>query len=228
MILSFYKFIILENLPELKAALQKKCLKLNIKGTIIIAHEGINLNIEGEQEKISYFCDFLKEEKYFNNIEYKTRSNQIPAFKKLKVKIKKQIITAKIDNIDVKNNKGTYLSPQEWDNLLSDSKTMLIDTRNYYEYAMGTFKGAINPKIHSFSELKNWLDSNLQSISKERNIAMFCTGGIRCEKSTAYLKQQGFQNIYQLKGGVISYLSSDTDGNKWQGKCFLFDDNISF
>ena len=128
---------------------------------------------------------------------------------------------------DVEKNTGTHLSPQEWDTLLSDSNTMLIDTRNHYEYAMGTFKGAINPKIHNFSELKNWLDGNLQSVSKKKNIAMFCTGGIRCEKSTAYLKQQGFKNIYHLKGGILSYLNSDKTENKWQGQCFLFDDRIS-
>lgn len=227
MILSFYKFVALQNLPTIKTNLQKKCLQLKLNGTILIANEGINANLEGEPKKLQDFCKFIDMFNFFHNIEFNFSPNKPnSAFKKLKVKIKKEIITAKIKDLNLAEGSGTYLTSKDWDQLLADEDKILIDTRNHYEFALGTFKGAINPKIQNFSELKNWLDVYLKTAPKEKKIAMFCTGGIRCEKSTAYLKQQGFKNVYHLKGGIISYLKNTSNPENWQGKCFVFDDRL--
>jgi UPF0176 protein len=227
MILSFYTFIELKDLISIKLILQKECSILDFKGTIIISNEGINFNIEGKKKKLAEICCFLTKKQLFGNVNFITCFNNTNAFQRLKLKLKKESITSRINNISIKKNTTSYLSTQEWDILLSISTTILIDTRNYYEYASGSFKGSINPKIHNFSELKNWLDVKMKSLSKSTSVAMFCTGGIRCEKGTAYLKQKGFKNIYQLRGGILSYLSTNQNNNLWRGKCFLFDDRSS-
>jgi UPF0176 protein len=205
------------------------CKKHKIKGTIILAKEGLNSTLAGSHESIQEFCKYLRSYDIFSDIIFKeSRSESIP-FQKMKVKIKDEIVTFGVKTLDM-SKKGEYLNSAEWDKLISKKETILIDTRNYYEYAMGTFNGAINPHTHHFTEMVAWLDAHLLNDDKERNIAMFCTGGIRCEKSTAYLKQKGFKNIYHLKDGIIKYIEENRNNanSLWQGKCFVFDDRVTY
>ena len=228
-IISFYKFIDIKDVNSLKAELLKFCNEQKIKGTIILAKEGINATLAGGSEAIKKFCDFLKSYEIFNDIKFKKSFSDLPPFQKMKVRIKEEIVTFKVKDLDM-SQRGDYLNSKEWDELIKKDDTILIDTRNYYEYAMGTFKGATNPRIHHFTELAAWLDDKLKKNDKDNNIAMFCTGGIRCEKSTAYLKQKGFKNVYHLKDGIIKYIDDNKDNphSSWEGGCFIFDDRITY
>jgi UPF0176 protein len=227
-----YKFI---NIPEneilsIQQKVKQLCIDMQIFGTILLAPEGINFTISGINEKIIQFMIALQSIKYFNNLEYNslTQSFFIP-FKKMKVRCKKEIVALKDKNLNILQEKpGQYLNSQEWDTLISSQDVIIIDTRNNFEYAYGTFENAINPNIQSFSELPQWLQDNLDLQNKKQKIAMFCTGGIRCEKSTAYLTSLGCENVYQLKGGVIQYFI-DNHGKKslWNGNLFIFDDRIA-
>ena len=228
-IISFYKFVNIQEINPLKTKLLEFCNEHKIKGTIILAEEGINATLAGNNEAIKKFCDFLKSYEIFDDIKFKKSSSVLPPFQKMKVRIKEEIVTFKVKDLDM-SKRGNYLNSKEWDELIKQDDTILIDTRNYYEYAMGTFKRAINPHIHHFTELVPWLDCNLKEGDKSKNIAMFCTGGIRCEKSTAYLKQKGFKNVYHLKDGIIRYIDDNKDNpdSSWKGKCFIFDDRITY
>ena len=228
-IISFYKFVNMQDLQSLKIDLLCFCNQKMVKGTIMIANEGINATLSAKQESINQLCHYLKDFHVFNGIEFQISSSEDIPFKKMKVKIKKEIVNFNVPTLDL-SRRGNYLSPQKWDEIIVKDNTILIDTRNYYEYAIGTFKGAINPHIHHFTELPRWLESNMQEKNKKQNIAMFCTGGIRCEKSTAYMKQLGFQNVYHLKNGIIKYLENNRENfnSNWRGKCFVFDDRIIY
>ncbi len=228
-ITSFYKFVKIKNLQSLKAELLNFCNKHNIKGTIIIANEGINSTIAGDEILINNFCTFLQKHTFFKDTKFKISFSDIRPFKKMKVKIKKEIVTFNTNELDM-SQKGTYLISKEWDQLIAKEDTIVIDTRNYYEYAMGTFKGAINPHIHHFTELADWLKGSLKEEDKKKNIAMFCTGGIRCEKSTAFLKQLGFEKVYHLKDVILKYLEDNKENpnSTWQGECFVFDDRVKY
>ena len=228
-IISFYKFVNLEDTQSLKAELFDFCNQHDIKGTIIVANEEINSTLSANQDSIDKFCNHLKSFDFFNDIEFKISFSEIRPFKKLKVKLKKEIVTFNVEELDL-SKKGTYLNYKEWDELIKNDDTIVIDARNYYEYAMGTFRGAINPHIHHFTELSKWLKGNFKESDKKQNVAMFCTGGIRCEKSTAYLKQLGFENVYHLKDGIIKYLENNQKNphSTWQGECFVFDDRITY
>ena len=228
-ITSFYKFVKIENLQSLKAKLLNFCNQHNIKGTIIIAKEGINSTIAGDEISINNFCTFLQKHTFFKDTKFKISFSDIRPFKKMKVKIKKEIVTFNTNELDM-SQKGTYLISKEWDQLIAKEDTIVIDTRNYYEYAMGTFKGAINPHIHHFTELADWLKGSLKEEDKKKNIAMFCTGGIRCEKSTAFLKQLRFEKVYHLKDGILKYLEDNKENpnSTWQGECFVFDDRMKY
>ncbi len=228
-ITSFYKFVKIKNLQSLKAELLNFCNKHNIKGTIIIANEGINSTIAGDEISINNFCTFLQKHTFFKDTKFKISFSDIRPFKKMKVKIKKEIVTFNTNELDM-SQKGTYLISKEWDQLIAKEDTIVIDTRNYYEYAIGTFKGAINPHIHHFTELADWLKGSLKEEDKKKNIAMFCTGGIRCEKSTAFLKQLGFEKVYHLKDGILKYLEDNKENpnSTWQGECFVFDDRVKY
>jgi UPF0176 protein len=228
-IISFYKFVNLEDTQLLKTELLNFCTQHDIKGTIIIAAEGINSTLAANQESVDQFCDYIKSFDFFNDIEFKISFSEIRPFKKLKVKLKKEIVTFNEEELDL-FKKGTYLNSKEWDELIKKDDTIVIDARNYYEYAMGTFRGAINPHIHHFTELAQWLKGNFKEGDKKQNVAMFCTGGIRCEKSTAYMKKLGFENVYHLKDGIIRYLEDNQENphSAWQGECFVFDDRITY
>jgi UPF0176 protein len=224
---TFYKFVALTDLPELKLQLIKFCRENEIKGTILIAEEGINSTVTGTRESIDKFYTFIKSIDQFDDLEFKESLNAYMPFKRLKIKIRKEIVTFKV-GVDAAKNSGVALNADEWDKLLATPEAIVIDTRNDYEVAFGTFKGAINPKTRVFTELPNWVENNLTDNDKEKPVLMFCTGGIRCEKSTAYMKQIGFKKVYHLKGGVLKYLEDTNNRNQnWLGTCFVFDDRLA-
>ncbi len=230
-IISFYKFVKILELEKLKVKIENICNKFDIKGTILIAPEGINGTIEGSQNNIDRFLLEFKINKNFSDIEPKYSYSKKDSFNRMKVRLKKEIVTIGDTKVDPNKYVGKYIDPSEWNEFISDPNTMLIDTRNAYEVSIGTFKGAINPETKSFRDLPKWIKNNLETIDdnyKDKKIAMFCTGGIRCEKSTSYLVQKGFTNVSHLKGGILKYLENvPKNESLWDGECFVFDQRVS-
>jgi UPF0176 protein len=201
--------------------------ELEVKGTILLALEGLNGTISGSKASIDGVIQFLQDDGRFDNLEIKFSYSEAIPFKRLKVKLKKEIVTLGVEHIDPLSSVGTYIAPQDWNSLISDPDVVLIDTRNNYEYEIGSFKGAINPNTETFREFPTYTKDNLEQY-RGKKVAMFCTGGIRCEKSTAYLKSQGFDTVYHLHGGILKYLEEvDEDQSLWEGECFVFDDRVA-
>ena len=227
---TFYKFLVLENYKELKIKFDKSLSKINIKGTILLANEGINGTIAGLESDLKKFFLYMDKFSQFKDITPKFSSSNKNPFLRMKVRLKKEIVTIGIPDVSPSNLVGKYLNVEEWNELLNESDSMIIDTRNDYEVSIGTFKNSINPKIKSFRNFPNWVQKNLidKKVSKKSKIGMFCTGGIRCEKSTSYLKQLGFENVFHLDGGILKYLENvKSDENEWKGECFVFDYRVS-
>ncbi len=227
---TFYKFLVLEDYKELKIKFEKSLIKTNIKGTILLANEGINGTIAGSGRDLKKFFLYLDKFSQFRDIAPKFSCSNKNPFLRMKVRLKKEIVTIGIPEVSPSNLVGKYLNIEEWNELLNESDSMIIDTRNKYEVSIGTFKNSINPNIKSFREFPKWVKKNLidKKISKKSKIGMFCTGGIRCEKSTSYLKQLGFKNVYHLDGGILNYLENvKSDENEWKGECFVFDYRVS-
>ena len=229
-IVTSYKFVQIDNPEVMKDTLKKICIDNEVKGTILIASEGINFTISGAKSNLEIFLTKINSIKEFEDLEYKnsTEASFIP-FKKMKVRLKNEIVTLKDGDLDMhKNPPGEYLNPQDWNKLISEQNVVLIDTRNSYEFAFGSFENSINPDTQSFSELPEWFEKNVDMNDKTKKIAMFCTGGIRCEKSTAYVKSLGFENVYHLKGGVLKdFEETKSAVNLWSGSLFVFDDRIA-
>ena len=226
-IIAFYKFIKISNLQQLQAKTQKLTENLNIKGTILIAPEGINGTIEGKTKNINAFLKSLSRDKRFKDLEPKFSYAEKNSFHRMKVRIKKEIVTIGDTRIDPNKHIGKYINPLDWNKFVSDPNTILIDTRNNYEVSIGTFKNAINPNTKSFREFPMWFEINKNKL-KNKKIAMFCTGGIRCEKSTSYAVKNGFKDVYLLKGGILKYLEDiPKDESLWNGECFVFDQRVS-
>ena len=227
---TFYKFLVLENYKELKIKFDKSLSKTNIKGTILLANEGINGTIAGSESDLKKFFLYIDKFSQFKDITPKFSSSNKNPFLRMKVRLKKEIVTIGIPEVSPSNLVGKYLNVEEWNEFLNESDSMIIDTRNDYEVSIGTFKNSINPKIKSFRNFPNWVQKNLidKKVSKKSKIGMFCTGGIRCEKSTSYLKQLGFENVFHLDGGILKYLENvKSDENEWKGECFVFDYRVS-
>ena len=227
---TFYKFLVLENYKELKIKFDKSLSKTNIKGTILLANEGINGTIAGSESDLKNFFLYMDKFSQFKDINPKFSSSNKNPFLRMKVRLKKEIVTIGIPEVSPSNLVGKYLNVEEWNEFLNESDSMIIDTRNDYEVSIGTFKNSINPKIKSFRNFPNWVQKNLidKKVSKKSKIGMFCTGGIRCEKSTSYLKQLGFENVFHLDGGILKYLENvKSDQNEWKGECFVFDYRVS-
>jgi UPF0176 protein len=224
---ALYKFVRLENFEALRAPLLAKMSSLDVKGTLLLAAEGINGTIAGSKTAIEQVLIFLAQDVNLNNFSYKISYNDENPFHRTKVKLKKEIVTMGVEGIDPNQVVGTYVKPKDWNALISDPEVLLVDTRNDYEVEIGTFEGALNPDTETFREFPQYVKDNLDK-TKHKKVAMFCTGGIRCEKSTAYLKEQGFEEVYHLEGGILKYLeevpSSDT---MWQGECFVFDGRVA-
>ena len=223
---SFYKFSEINDLKNLKDKFFLFLKEKKIYGTVLIASEGINGTVSGLDSNIIKMIDFIKSDTRFHDIEYKlSYTDEIP-FYRTKVRLKKEIVTLGV-KLKKSDFNATYLEPNEWNELLKDDDVILIDTRNKYETAIGTFKNAIDPGTKSFREFPEFVNNNLNH-QKDKKIAMFCTGGIRCEKSTAYLKSKGFKHVYHLKGGILNYLKKINKKNSlWSGECFVFDNRVS-
>ncbi|WP_416878285.1 rhodanese-related sulfurtransferase [Litorimonas sp.] len=226
-IAALYQFTALPDYEALQPSLLKMCELLEIKGTILLAQEGINGTISGTHEAIDELLEFLREDPRLSDLEAKFSEAESAPFYRMKVRLKKEIVTMGVDDIDPNKVVGTYVDPADWNELISDSDTILIDTRNDYEVEIGTFKGAVNPKTKTFRDFPNWVEENRESISKPK-VAMFCTGGIRCEKASAFMKQNGFEDVYHLKGGILKYLETQPEEESlWGGECFVFDQRVA-
>ena len=220
---TFYKFCKIQDLPLFRNKLLQFCKQNSILGTILLGEEGINATVCALQEDIKKVYEYLSQYEFFNSILYKETLSKKPPFDKMICKIKNEIVTIK--EKDVEHNPGEYIKPNEWDNFIENEDILLVDTRNDYEYHMGTFEGAKNPNTNSFVEFKEWCIKNIPD--KHKKIAGFCTGGIRCEKSTSWLKKAGYQNVYHLEGGIIAYFIETKNKNKkWKGDCFVFDNRV--
>ncbi|NQZ83522.1 MAG: rhodanese-related sulfurtransferase [Colwellia sp.] len=224
---ALYKFVRLENFEALKAPLLASMENNNVKGTLLLAQEGINGTIAGIKHDIDAVLDFLRSDIRLAKLSHKESFHQSNPFQRTKVKLKKEIVTMGIEGIDPNQVVGTYVKPKDWNALISDPDVLLVDTRNDYEVEIGTFENALNPDTTSFREFPEYVKQNLDK-NKHKKVAMFCTGGIRCEKSTAYLKEQGFEEVYHLEGGILKYLEEvPAEETMWQGECFVFDGRVA-
>ena len=224
---ALYRFVRLENFELIRSPLLQVMLDNNIVGTLLVAHEGINGTVAGSREGVNTLLAWLKSDPRLSALSHKESFHKDAPFYRTKVKLKKEIVTMGVENIDPNRTVGTYVKPEDWNALISDPDVLLVDTRNDYEVGIGTFKGATNPKTSSFREFPGYVAKNLDA-SQHKKVAMFCTGGIRCEKSTAYLKEQGFDEVFHLDGGILKYLESvPKDESLWQGECFVFDNRVA-
>jgi len=224
---ALYKFVRLDDFESLQQPLLERMKEHNVKGTILLAHEGINGTISGPPAGVKTVLDWLQQDQRLDPLDVKESEHTEAPFHRSKVKLKKEIVTMGVENIDPNKSAGTYVDPEQWNKLLEEDDVVVIDTRNKYEVEIGSFKNAINPETNSFREFPEYADKHLADL-KDKKIAMYCTGGIRCEKSTAYLKQQGFKDVYHLKGGILKYLEKTQPQNSlWQGECFVFDDRVA-
>ena len=225
-ILSFYEFnsFDLSQVKENQKKLSIECKKLDIIGTIILAEEGINGTISGDEESIDFINVFLSKIGYKANI--KTSFSKKNPFKRLKVKIQNEIVTFNQFG-KFASNTGEFIEPEEWDDFIQSGDVKIVDVRNFYETVIGNFPNSLDPQTETFTEFKDFVDTELIK-SKQKKIAMYCTGGIRCEKASSYMKDIGFENVFQLKGGIINYLNTkDKHNGVWEGECFVFDERVS-
>lgn len=228
---AFYQFAALPDFRALREPLRALCTGLDLKGSVLLAHEGINGTIAGSDEAIDRFVAELKDGPLFggrlDNLELKfSEAAQMP-FQRLKVRLKKEIVTLGDTTVDPTRQVGTYVDPGDWNELIGSPDIMVLDTRNAFEVAMGSFEGAVDPKIASFGQFKEFAARHLDP-AKHRRIAMFCTGGIRREKASAYLLAQGFSEVYHLKGGILKYLEeTPRQDSRWRGNCFVFDERVA-
>ena len=228
---AFYQFAALPDFRELREPLRALAAGLGIKGSVLLAHEGINGTVAGGDDCIDAFVRELQHGPLFggrlDNLELKFSSATEMPFQRLKIRLKKEIVTLGDTAVDPTQRVGTYVEPANWNELISATDTLVIDTRNAFEVAMGTFEGAIDPGIRSFGQFKKFAAEKLDP-AKHRKIAMFCTGGIRCEKASAYLLARGFDEVYHLKGGILRYLEGVPEQeSRWRGECFVFDERVA-
>lgn len=224
---ALYKFVSLPDYSELQAPLLNCCQLQDIRGTILLAPEGINGTIAGSRQGIDTVLTFLRHDSRFTDLEYKESYTEIPPFERLKIRLKKEIVTLGIPEVNPNEKVGTYVTPQEWNDLISHPEVTVIDTRNDYEVTVGTFKGAENPQTQTFRDFPEYVEKHLDT-SKHKKVALFCTGGIRCEKASSYLLSQGFEEVYHLKGGILKYLEEvPQEESLWEGECFVFDERVA-
>ena len=224
---AFYKFVHFPNYTSFQSKILNFCVERNIKGTILLAEEGINVTAAGTKKNIYELLNFLKIDNRFSDITHKeSYSEEIP-FHRMRVKLKKEIVSLGRPNINLSNRSGIRVDPKNWNILLADPDVVLVDARNDYEYQIGTFKNAISPKTTNFREFPAFIKEKLNT-KKNKKIAIFCTGGIRCEKASSYMLSKGFENVYQLNGGILKYMDEiETDKSLWEGECFVFDSRVS-
>ena len=229
--IAFYQFVSLKNIEQLQKSILKFCQKNKIKGTILLASEGINGTISGKKNNIHEFLEFIKADPSlkgnFKNLEHKESWASKNPFYRMKVRLKKEIVALGVEGISPTERVGQYVNPEDWNALIKDPNTIVIDTRNNYEVDIGTFKNAINPETEAFREFPTFVGKNLKD-KKQKKVAMFCTGGIRCEKATSLMLEEGFEDVYHLKGGILKYLETiPKDKSLWEGECFVFDQRVA-
>lgn len=227
---ALYKFVSLPDYKALQAPILAACANHNIKGTLLLAEEGINGTIAGLPEDIHAVLNYLRTDPLFENrfsdLEHKESFAAEHPFYRMKVKLKKEIVTLGVPGVSPTKQVGSYVKPEDWNALISDPDVVLIDTRNAYEVDIGTFKGAIDPKTTTFREFPEYVAAHFDK-TKHKKVAMFCTGGIRCEKASAYMLDQGFEEVFHLQGGILKYLETVPEENSlWQGECFVFDQRV--
>lgn len=224
---ALYRFTPLDDHVQLKTPLLDQMVSAGVRGTLLLASEGINGTIAGSRQGIDAVIEFLQRDPRLSDLEVKESLCDEMPFKRSRVRLKKEIVTLGVEGIDPLDSVGTYVEPEDWNDLINDPDVIVIDTRNDYEVAIGTFKGAKNPETHSFREFPEFVRDELDP-SKHKKVAMFCTGGIRCEKSTSLLKKEGFDQVYHLRGGILKYLEVvPAEESEWEGECFVFDRRVS-
>lgn len=227
-IAAFYKFVRIDDPDALRSELENLAMALGIKGTVLLAREGINGTVAGSAQSIASLLGRMRGDSRLTDLVAKISHAESPPFQRLKVKVKPEIVTFGAANeADPTVHVGTYVAPTDWNALISRDDVVLVDTRNAYEFAVGSFQGAIDPGTRSFTEFKDFVGKKLDP-DRDRTVAMFCTGGIRCEKASAYLLSRGFQRVYHLDGGILRYLEEvPAEESLWQGECFVFDERVS-
>lgn len=226
-VVALYRFVRLDNYESMREPLLNFCLDRHIRGTLLLAHEGINGTVAGSDSAIDELLNYLRADDRLADLDCKFSSHEERPFLRMKVKLKREIVTMGQENIDPNVCVGRYASPQEWNALIDDPDVLVIDTRNEYEVEIGTFAGAVNPHTNSFREFPDWVEQNLDP-KKHKKVAMFCTGGIRCEKSTSLLVSRGFEDVWHLKGGILNYLEqTPEEDTRWEGECFVFDSRVA-
>ncbi len=224
---ALYKFVRLEDYAALREPLLDVCRDAGVRGTLLLANEGINGTIAGSREALDRVLDYLRADPRLADLEHKESSDDLMPFHRMKVKLKREIVTMGVPGIDPNDVVGTYVDPADWNALLDDPEVVLIDTRNDYECDIGTFRGAIDPRTTNFREFPAYVRANLDP-RRQRKVAMFCTGGIRCEKASAFMLREGFEEVYHLRGGILKYLEEvPVQDSAWEGECFVFDSRVS-
>ncbi len=227
-VVSFYRFVDIAEPEALRAELEAVCARHDLLGTVLLAGEGVNGTLAGAASGVTAVCAWLQAELGLTEaLDARWTEAAAPPFRRLRIKVKKEIVTLGRPDIRPQQGTGRHVTPQAWNRLLDDPETLVIDTRNHYEIEVGSFPGAIDPGTDSFRHFPEFAE-NLAAADRERPVAMFCTGGIRCEKASALLQELGFSEVYQLQGGILNYLSEvEADANRWQGECFVFDSRVA-
>ena len=224
---ALYHFVTLEDFHEIREPLLDVCREAGVKGTLLLANEGINGTIAGPREGIDKVLAYLKSDARLSGLQHKESFDEEMPFYRMKVKLKREIVTMGVEGIDPNLVVGTYVRPEDWNDLVNDPDVLLIDTRNDYEYSIGSFKGAVDPQTTTFREFPEYVRSHLDP-QKQKKVAMFCTGGIRCEKASAFMLQEGFEEVYHLQGGILKYLVEVPEAEStWEGECFVFDNRVA-
>ncbi len=224
---ALYKFVALEDYKALRQPLMDVMEEHHIRGTLLLASEGINGTVASTREGIDALLAWFKQDTRLADVAYKESYDVQQPFKRSKIKLKKEIVTMGVESIDPRHVVGTYVKAKDWNALIADPEVLVVDTRNDYEIEIGTFKNALNPNTETFREFPDYVENNLDP-EKHKKVAMYCTGGIRCEKSTAYLKEQGFDEVYHLQGGILKYLEEvPEEESLWQGECYVFDGRVA-
>ena len=227
LIVAYYKFVSLPDFEERRAPLQAFCEEQGVKGTILLASEGINSTMSGSEEGVEAVLSYLQSDPAIGELVVKRSYAAEAPFYRMKVRLKQEIVRLGMPEINPNKQVGTYVEPEDWNQLISDPDVVLIDTRNDYEYEIGTFKGAIDPRTKTFREFPEYVKAELAD-KKDKKVAMFCTGGIRCEKSTSLLLHEGFKEVYHLHGGILNYLEKvKPEESLWEGECFVFDNRVT-
>ncbi len=224
---ALYKFAPLKDFAEMQKPLQEVCQQNGIKGTLLLAHEGINGTIAGSREGIDAVLSYLKSHPLLTDLEHKESSASEMPFYRMKVRLKREIVTIGIPEVNPNIKVGTYVKPEEWNKIINDPEVVVLDTRNDYECDIGTFKGAVNPNTKTFREFPEFVKKYLDP-RKHKKVAMFCTGGIRCEKASSFMLMEGFEEVYHLEGGILKYLENiPKEESLWEGECFVFDQRVA-